>query len=189
MADERTTSLGPTGEQVRANVQRLRESAGLTKKQLSDRVGELGRAIPPLGISRIEMGTRRVDADDLMALTVALGVHPAALLLPPTARTHDFTASGEAVPTTVEITGAGEVAARAAWEWAHGMRPLPSDTDDPDKAWRYFSADALPDGWRGMPASTYAQWDAEQARKDYERLLDLTGDNADGSWKDRGDDG
>ena len=123
---------------MRANVQRLRESAGLTKKQLSE------RAIPPLGISRIEMGTRRVDADDLVALAVALGVHPAALLLPPTARTHDFTASGEAVPVTVEITGAGEVAARAAWEWAHGMRPLPSDTDDPDRAWRHFSAEALP---------------------------------------------
>lgn len=89
----------------------------------------------------------------------------------------------------VEITGAGEVPARAAWEWSHGMRPLPSAAEDPDKAWRLFSDSALPDGWRGMPAGTYAQWDAEQGRKEYERILGLTGHTPDGSRKEGGDGG
>ncbi|MEF9904775.1 helix-turn-helix domain-containing protein [Streptomyces sp. P9-A2] len=161
MADERTTSLGPTGEQVRANVQRLRESAGLTKKQLSDRVGELGRTIPPLGISRIEMGTRRVDADDLVALAVALNAHPAALLLPESVRTG----------VTAEVTAMGETTSRRAWEWAHGMRPPLPSGDDRGKAWMEWRLRSLPDGWRPMSPEDYAAWDMEQAKADYEHLV------------------
>lgn len=161
---------------MRANVQRLRESAGLTKKELSERVGALGRSIPPLGVSRIEMGTRRVDADDLVALAVALNVHPAALLLPDTASPEMAT----------EVTAIGSVPARHAWEWAHGMRPLP--VGDAQK-WMEWSQRAIPFGWRPMSPEAYAAWDMEQAKASYQRILDLTGFNADGTRKEGGSDG
>ncbi|MFF2651484.1 helix-turn-helix domain-containing protein [Streptomyces sp. NPDC058045] len=75
--------LGQAGRNVAVKVKLLRETQRLTKKQLSDRVSELGRPIPPLGIAKIESGGRRVDADDLVALAVALNVRPAAMLEDP----------------------------------------------------------------------------------------------------------
>ena len=74
--------LGPVGRYVIENLTQLREARRLTYRELADRLEELGRPIPTLGLSRIEKGTRRVDADDLVALAIALGVNPAALLLP-----------------------------------------------------------------------------------------------------------
>ncbi|MFF9494242.1 helix-turn-helix domain-containing protein [Streptomyces flaveolus] len=184
--------LASTGRTVAANVKRLREAQRLTLRALSARLKEMGRPLSADALNKIENGAsdeprqvRRVDVDDLVALAVALGVHPTALLLPPTARISG--SGGE--PVTVPVTGAGDVPARVAWEWAHGMRPLPREGEDPERSWLQFSYAALPEGWRGMPAATYAQWDAEQARQDYERILGLTGFNADGTRKDGGDDG
>lgn len=112
MTEDKKNPLGPTGDQLRANIARLRAERGMSKKQLSDRVGELGRPIPPLGITRLEAGTRRVDADDLMALAIALDVSPVSLLLP-------STGDGGS-----EITGVGAIPARTAWLWALGEEPL-----------------------------------------------------------------
>ncbi len=50
--------------------------------ELSRRPEELGRPIPPLGLTRIRDGKRRIDVDDLIALALALDVSPAVLLLP-----------------------------------------------------------------------------------------------------------
>ncbi|MFI0533552.1 helix-turn-helix domain-containing protein [Streptomyces scabiei] len=176
MADEKKNPLGPTGEQVQSNVHRLRASSGMTKRELSDRVTELGRTIPPLGISRIENGTRRVDADDLVALAVALGVHPAALLLPP-----DVTSGAVA-----EVTAVGSVPAREAWEWAHGMRPLPESAGREWLAWRVR---ALPNGWRPMSARDYAEWSAERSTAEHERILRQAGFGSDGERIEGGTDG
>lgn len=108
---EKKNPLGPTGEIVRENVSRLR---GRTQyKELSERLTALGRPIPPLGLRRIEAGERRVDADDLMALSVALGVPPNSLLLP-----HLETEGGPLA------TGAGAVTFQALWNWADGRSPL-----------------------------------------------------------------
>lgn len=74
--------LGPTGRQVASNLQRLREGRNLTYAALSKAVGDSGRKIPPLALRRIEARARRVDADDLVALAVALDVSPLTLLLP-----------------------------------------------------------------------------------------------------------
>lgn len=112
MADDKKNPLGSIGEQVRLNVERLRTARGLSKKDLADRTRELGRAIPPLGISRIEAGTRRVDADDLAALSLALNVSPLTLLLPPT--------SGD---QPVNLADRHEVTGRTAWRWAMGQGP------------------------------------------------------------------
>jgi transcriptional regulator with XRE-family HTH domain len=82
MAGEKRNPLGPTGETVRANIQRLRAGQNLGYTKLARILEEIGRPIPELGLRRIESGDRRVDVDDLMALAVALDVSPISLLMP-----------------------------------------------------------------------------------------------------------
>jgi transcriptional regulator with XRE-family HTH domain len=92
--------LGPTGEVVRQNIKDLRADRGISQRQLSERMKKLGRPIPALGIHRIENGERRVDADDLVTLSVALGVSPVSLLTP-----HYLTAEGgELLPFHLDPT-------------------------------------------------------------------------------------
>jgi transcriptional regulator with XRE-family HTH domain len=111
VADDKKNPLGPIGDQVCRNVERLRTARGMTKKDLSDATGRVGRAIPPLGISRIEAGERRVDSDDLIALALALNVSPLTILLPPSASSQ---------PTA--LTTDQQIAEWAAWSWATGER-------------------------------------------------------------------
>lgn len=127
MADDKSESkstgrpLGPTGEAVRKNIRRIRDDCGMSGPELSDGLKRLGRPIPPLGISRIENGQRRVDVDDLAAIAVTLGVSPSALLMP--ARTED----GAEVQASdlVEITGWSKpITARVVWEWLEAAAPL-----------------------------------------------------------------
>lgn len=125
VAEDKKNPLGPTGDHVRANVERLREARGLTKKDLADEAARQGRPIPPLGISRIEAGKRRVDADDLLALALALNVSPLALLLPP---------EGHSEWRTVQLTAEVEALVTDAWLWAVGSRALPAEPgDEPDQ--------------------------------------------------------
>ncbi len=114
MASKRNP-LGPVGEVVRQNVKTLREEQNLSLVALSRRLAELaGRPIPTLGLSRIEAGERRVDADDLVALAAALGVSPVTLLLP----RED---PGGTVPLAKHLTAPSW---RVAWRWMHGEVPL-----------------------------------------------------------------
>lgn len=79
--------VAATGRAVAANVKRLREEQNLGYAELSRRLDEQAdRDIPPLGLRRIESHERRVDADDLVALAVALSVSPLTLLTPGTLR-------------------------------------------------------------------------------------------------------
>lgn len=137
MAEKQKTALGPTGETLKQNVRRLREGQKLTYVELSDRLAAAGRPIPVLGLRRIERGERRVDADDLVALAVVLGVNPSALLLP-------FTAEGDA-----DITGVGTVSAERAWAWGDGRGPLTIPEGDDGTARVDFRRAARPAGLRG----------------------------------------
>ncbi|MBT2491519.1 helix-turn-helix transcriptional regulator [Streptomyces sp. ISL-96] len=112
--------LGPIGENVRDNVKRLRQEQNLTLAELARRLSKIGRSIPSLGLSRIENGERRVDADDLVALASVLGVSPAALLLPPV----DLGA-----PVGLVENEEYAVPWERAWRWATGDRPLHEPTD------------------------------------------------------------
>ena len=76
------SDLGPIGEHVTHTVRKFRKARGLSYAELSRRLADMGREIPSLGLRRIESGERRVDADDLVALALALDVTPLALLLP-----------------------------------------------------------------------------------------------------------
>lgn len=152
--DDRKNPLGPTGREVRRNIQRLREVKGLTKRDLSERVRAAGRPIPPLGISRIEAGDRRVDADDLVALAVALGVNPSALLLPPVADLDE-----------IEVTGFGSVAAALAWQWMDGVMPLTRSGATPNDEYLEFQLRARPPGRRmlGIVDPESPDWSPERA--------------------------
>lgn len=104
--------LGPTGQRVRENVRQLRDR--LSYRELSERLEQLGRPIPTLGLSRIENGARRVDADDLVALALALGVNPDRLLLPADAPDDQ----------DVGLTPAVKARPFQAWAWARGQQQL-----------------------------------------------------------------
>jgi len=110
-------SLGATGATVAENVKRLRKDRGLAYTELSNRLAQLGRTIPPLGLRKIESGGRRVDADDLVALSIVLGVSPAALLMPELSTvTQD---------DLVPITGWHKpITATVVWDWLTAERPL-----------------------------------------------------------------
>jgi 8-oxo-dGTP pyrophosphatase MutT (NUDIX family)/transcriptional regulator with XRE-family HTH domain len=144
--------LGPVGGYVIENLKELRRVRGLTYKELADLLEDLGRPIPTLGLSRIEKGNRRVDADDLVALAIALGVSPTALLLPRNA------GPGEAIELTPE---GGPVTAQAAWVWADGKYPL---VGRGEVTWREiadFESHARPVWHEG---GTLTQWRDEAKR-------------------------
>jgi 8-oxo-dGTP diphosphatase len=107
--------LGPVGGYLIENLTDLRNRRQMTYKDLAGRLKELGRPIPTLGLSRIERGERRVDADDLVALALALGVNPSALLLP----------RDTAPDELIELTTAYQAVARDAWNWADARAALP----------------------------------------------------------------
>ncbi|MBN7457547.1 helix-turn-helix transcriptional regulator [Mycobacteroides abscessus subsp. abscessus] len=75
--------LGPTAATVALNVKRFRTGLrGWTLAELSERMTEVGRPMTGNTLSAIENQTRRIDVDDLIALSAALEVSPAALLMP-----------------------------------------------------------------------------------------------------------
>lgn len=102
---------GPTAKRVAENVERIRKARQMHQRDLSARLTEVGRPMLSTVISKIERGERRVDVDDLMALSLALNVSPNALLLPPTSSNQ-----------TVDLTDAVALKTRTAWQWAEGER-------------------------------------------------------------------
>lgn len=132
---KKKSALGPTGKAVADNIKRLRGDMQYVK--LADRLKQLGRPIPTLGLRKIESYERRVDADDLVALAVALGVSPISLLVPLDSFLED---------DSVEVTGVdGGVAAKQAWEWMRGETPLRSG-DNAVELLQYIGRSAP--GWR-----------------------------------------
>lgn len=112
---EQKNPLGATGRTVASNVRRLREAARLSYAELERRLEDAGRKVPVLGLSSIERERRRVDADDLAALALALEVSPATLLMPDTE-------SGDDTPA---VTGAEPgAAAESVWQWLVAEGPL-----------------------------------------------------------------
>ena len=109
--------LGPTGRRVAAAIKRARRGNNVTTAELSRRLTELGQPIPDTSITKREQGTSRVDADDLVALALALGVTPNTLLLPEVG----YYGSEGIHHVTPAVSGtAGEL-----WLWAQGEKALP----------------------------------------------------------------
>lgn len=112
---------GPTAARLARNVKEVRKGLGLDLATLSTRLTDVGWPIGLAQLSKLELGQRRVDADDLVALAVALDVTPARLLL-------DSEADDEPLSITPNVT----MTKRAAWEWSAGETPLPSPGIDLD---------------------------------------------------------
>lgn len=118
---QRGNEIDTTGRTVASNVARLRRARDLSLELLSRSLGELGRPISVSGLSKLEHGDRKVDADDLVALAIALNVSPLAILLPPTRTPNEI----------AEVTGAKGLA-RDLWGWATGDTPREMDGDYED---------------------------------------------------------
>lgn len=130
-------SLGDTGKTVAKNIRRIRKAKGLQYTQLAEQLRILGREVPTWGLRKIESGGRRVDADDLAAIAVALGVSPTTLLMP---AWNDDGSEGQA-SDLVSITGWHKpITAGVVWDWLSGSRPLVHGT------LTSFAAHAWP-GW------------------------------------------
>ncbi|MDX3578670.1 helix-turn-helix transcriptional regulator [Streptomyces sp. FL07-04A] len=108
----RANELGPTGEQVAANLQRVRLARGYTMQQLRAEMEKLGRPLPATAVIKTEQGDRRVDVDDLVAFALALNVSPLALLFPP-----------EWSDRPIHLTPELAIRARTAWQWGEGRAP------------------------------------------------------------------
>jgi transcriptional regulator with XRE-family HTH domain len=138
---EKRVPLGPTGETVRANIERLRDKQNLGYTDLARKLEQVGRPIPVLGLRRIEAAERRVDVDDLMALAAALDVSPVTLLMPDMERRADMET------TPVEATGQPDgVTADQLWLWLTARRPprMPADTSGIDRDLIMWEATARP---------------------------------------------
>lgn len=82
-AVRRTSSpIGGVGQDVIANVERLREARHLSLRGLSERLAALGHPLITSAVHAIVQGKRKVTADDLAALAQVLEVSPADLLVP-----------------------------------------------------------------------------------------------------------
>lgn len=114
---ERGNELGPTARTVAANLKRLRSARGLTQAQLADALARLGHPVPAASVGKMELRLRRIEVDDLLALSLALKVSPLALLLPDPRRSSEG----------VEVTGRDDLSALQLWEWAVGGAALPDD--------------------------------------------------------------
>ncbi len=113
---------GEPGRTVARNVQAIRKRRNLGQQQLSARLAELGRPIPPTALSKLEDGKRRVDVDDLVALAIALNVSPSRLLLPERYDDQSF----ELTPTTTAPSW-------LAWSWAEGDGPLAAEPSEDEQ--------------------------------------------------------
>ncbi|WP_069865594.1 helix-turn-helix domain-containing protein [Streptomyces malaysiensis] len=78
----RPVEIGPAGLHTARAIERLRLVRGLAQHQLAVRCTALGHPLANTALSRTERAHHRCDVDDLVALSTALGVSPAALLLP-----------------------------------------------------------------------------------------------------------
>jgi transcriptional regulator with XRE-family HTH domain len=143
--DKKQIDLGPIGAAVAANIERLRKSQNLSYARLSRRLDELGRPIAPLGLTRIRDLKRRVDADDLVALALALGVSPTTLLLP-----HSDASTGAAAGRKAPVTDGGEHYPRQQiWSWLIAEAPIDAPTSLlglPSRSVVGFRVRAVPDG-------------------------------------------
>jgi hypothetical protein len=76
--------IGPVGRNVATNIRRIREVRRLSQRDVAAGMSAVGRSVYFNTIAKIEACSRRVDADDLVALAAALSVSPEQLLADPT---------------------------------------------------------------------------------------------------------
>lgn len=76
----RALQLGAAGTHLAQAVADLRHARGWDQRTLAAQLADTGRPLSASVVGKIEAGTRRVDADDLVALAAVFTVTPARLL-------------------------------------------------------------------------------------------------------------
>jgi transcriptional regulator with XRE-family HTH domain len=152
--DDYVAGAGPSGEAVAHNVKRLREEQNLSWTRLARALTDSGRPTSAIAIRRVEEGRRRVDADDLVALALALGVTPVTLLMPKV----------DEADSPAPVTASRESPdAEMTWQWLVAERPLDlrvtttgGATRADGRQWEQFRSRALPT-WRQWVGAHPAQ--------------------------------
>lgn len=70
------------GETFAESLAETRNAAGLSQRELADRLGAAGLKLDHSKLSKIESGERKVTIDEAFGIAIALDVSPAALLAP-----------------------------------------------------------------------------------------------------------
>lgn len=109
-ADRTSTSVGE-------RVAHFRARAGLSARDLSVRLTEIGHPISRASISLLETGQRGVTFPDLLALSAALDVYPALLAF-------GLGPGEEALPGRTDLDGLQAI------EWFSARHPLPDAGED-----------------------------------------------------------
>jgi transcriptional regulator with XRE-family HTH domain len=117
-------------EAAAEELRRVRMRKGWHQQQLADRLHEIGAPIDRATISKIETGERRVTLDEIFWFAYALGVSPAALVLPRPAR------------SMVAVTPTMSVTALEALNWLRGVYPLGEGEADEGEM-RFFAEETL----------------------------------------------
>jgi transcriptional regulator with XRE-family HTH domain len=159
---------GPVSRYVVENVKRLRADYRWSLAELSAEMTRVGRPMLASGLNRIEQGRRRVDADDLVGLALALQVTPITLLLPTVPRGTLLSA------VTIELTNSVTADARMAWDWIRGERTLSEDEDEDGFVELDFRRRSLPPGLvKYDQLSRAGQEGWEEHRAELRRLREL----------------
>lgn len=141
--------LGESGHVVAENVERLRVQQNLTFAALAKRLEDIDRPIPTLGLRKIVAKIRRVDADDLVALSLVFGVSPVTLLMPGMPGAADRSAK-------VAVTGISHpVYAEELWHW---LKAQPGPPSWASVSGPLFKANALP-AWEWEESPKDADYD------------------------------
>lgn len=106
----RAVQRGQAATTVSTNLRHARAQAGLSLRQLAERMTLVGRPMLASALAKSETGERRIDVDDLDALARALGVTPHNLM------------GWDATPPTEQLLEAADAIARSipedlAAEW------------------------------------------------------------------------
>ncbi|MGJ9426848.1 helix-turn-helix domain-containing protein [Nesterenkonia halotolerans] len=72
--EDRERALREAAQEFGRRVKRLRKDAGLTQQELADRLGQWGRSYHQTTVAKLESGTRPTTLEELIPLSVALGV-------------------------------------------------------------------------------------------------------------------
>ncbi len=101
---------------------RVRIRKGWNQQQLADRLSELGAPTDRATISKIETGDRRITLDEVFWFAYALGVSPAALMLP------------RSFGSRVAVTPTDSIETQQAMDWLRGAYLVShpeNESDDP----------------------------------------------------------
>lgn len=120
MADTDTGKPTPIGDNAVRAIEELRAARGLSLRQLTERLGASGHTMHTSAVHSLTQGKRRIDADDLMAFALALGVNTNALLLPRHVAAND----------PIELAPHVRRPASSAWGWADGKITLAGPMDE-----------------------------------------------------------